>query len=95
VVPFLVEAGEDVIAVDLPGDDETAGLCEYTDVAVDAIRERSDVVLVAGSLGGFESVCDFGSWPAIRTRVLAGEQDRFFPVGFQRRIARDRGTAES
>lgn len=35
-------------------------------------------------------MCDFQAWPAIRTRVLAGNDDRFFPVGFQRRIARDR-----
>jgi pimeloyl-ACP methyl ester carboxylesterase len=38
----------------------------------------------------FESVCDFTEWPKIPTRVLAGEADRFFPVGFQRRIARER-----
>ena len=170
---MLVEAGHETIAVDLPGDDETAGLPRYTDLVVDAIGARSDVVLVAGSLGGFtaplvcervavcelvlinamipepgetardwwahtgapevqaeaardggygpfdlatyflhdvdaeiaaegesyqrveadiafESVCDFTAWPAIGVRVLAGADDRFFPVSLQRRVARDR-----
>lgn len=173
MTPFLVEAGHHVIAVELPGDDETAGLPEYTALVVDAIGSRSDVVLVAGSLGGFtaplvcervpvgelvlvnamipnpgetaadwwahtgaleaqeeaarageygpfdeatyfmhdidpelvaeskryppseadiafNSVCDFTAWPAIRIRVLAGQDDRFFPVGLQRRVAQDR-----
>jgi hypothetical protein len=37
VTPFLVEAGHEAIAVDLPGDDETAGLPRYTELVVDAI----------------------------------------------------------
>jgi pimeloyl-ACP methyl ester carboxylesterase len=170
---LLLEAGHDVIAVDLPGDDETAGLNRYTELVVDAIGSRSDVVLAAGSLGGFTaplvcervpvrelvlvnamipepgetagdwwahtgaveaqeeaaraggygpfdvatyflhdvdaavaaegeayqrneadvifgSVCDFTAWPAIRIRVLVGADDRFFPIGLQRKVARDR-----
>lgn len=173
VTPLLVEAGHEAIAVDLPGDDEAAGLPRYTELVVDAIGSHSKVVLVAGSLGGFtaplvcervpvrelvlvnamipepgeiardwwahtgaseaqdeaarargygpfdvatyflhdvdaevvaegepyqrseadiafESVCDFKGWPAVKTRVLAGADDRFFPVGLQRRVARDR-----
>ena len=173
MAPLLVEAGHEAIAVDLPGDDETAGLPQYTDVVVEAIGSRPEVVLVAGSLAGFTaplvcervpvrelvlvnamipepgetargwwahtgaleaqaeaaraggygpfdvatyflhdvdaavaaegepyqrseadiafgSVCDFQAWPAVRIRVVAGEDDRFFPVGFQRRVARDR-----
>ena len=38
----------------------------------------------------FGSVCDFKAWPATGIRVLAGKDDRFFPVGLQRRVARDR-----
>ena len=30
------------------------------------------------------------AWPDVPTRVLAGRDDRLFPVGFQRRVARDR-----
>jgi hypothetical protein len=169
----LVEAGHEAIAVDLPGDDETAGLPRYTELVVDAIGARSDVVLAAGSLGGFtaplvcervpvrelvlvnamipepgenafdwwahtgaleaqedaaraggygpfdvatyflhdvdadvaaegeayrraeadiafQSPCEFKTWPAIKIRVLAGAEDRFFPVDLQRQVARDR-----
>jgi pimeloyl-ACP methyl ester carboxylesterase len=174
VVPLLQEAGHHAIAVDLPGDDESAGLADYADLVMDAIGEHEGVVLVAQSLGGFtaplvcekasvgelvlvnamipvpgetpgawwdntgwsaaqqtaakahgystefdtetyflhdvppeiaaegelhqqpeanaafESVCNFAAWPRIPTRVLSGEGDRFFPLDFQRRIARER-----
>lgn len=173
VKKLLLEAGHEVIAVDLPGDDEAAGLHRYTELVVDAIGSHADLVLVAGSLGGFtaplvcervpirelvlvnamipepgetagdwwahtgaadaqqeaaraggygpfdaatyflhdvdaevaaegeayqrdeadivfESVCDFTAWPAIMIRVLVGADDRFFPVGLQLRVARDR-----
>src|SRR5260370_41888762 len=52
VVPLLQEAGHEAIAVDLPGDDDTAGLPEYTRLVVSAIGDRNDVVLVAQSLAG-------------------------------------------
>ena len=38
----------------------------------------------------FGSVCDFRSWPAVPIRVAAGADDRFFPVEFQRTLARAR-----
>jgi pimeloyl-ACP methyl ester carboxylesterase len=53
VVPELRRRGHDVVAVDLPCDDDSAGLSEYTDTVVDAIGDRTDLVLVAQSLGGF------------------------------------------
>jgi pimeloyl-ACP methyl ester carboxylesterase len=37
----------------------------------------------------FGSVCDF-AWPAVPITVVAGAEDRFFPLDFQRRVARDR-----
>jgi pimeloyl-ACP methyl ester carboxylesterase len=54
----LVEAelrgrGHEVVAPDLPCDDDAAGLPEYTDTVVDAIGDRSDLVVVAQSFGGF------------------------------------------
>jgi hypothetical protein len=52
-VALLQRAGHEAIAVDLPGDDPTAGLPEYTRLVADAIGDRDDVVLVAQSLGGF------------------------------------------
>jgi len=173
VVPLLERAGHAALAIDLPGDDDHAGLPDYVRVAVTAIGDRPEVVLVAQSLGGFtaplvcaavpvsslvlvnamiprpgetpgewwantgaveareaaaaaggygdfdvetyflhdvppavvaESAahqrpeadavfacrCDFASWPSIPIRVLCGADDRFFPVAFQREVARDR-----
>ena len=173
-VPLLERAGHEAIAIDLPGDDPTAGLPEYTRLVADAIGDRDDVVLVAQSLGGFTaplvaakvplrglvfvnamipspgetpgawwdntgwlaartaaaerggygtefdlatyflhdvppevaaagepyqrpeadvvfgSACDFTAWPPVPIRAVAGADDRFFPAGFQRALARDR-----
>lgn len=38
----------------------------------------------------FGSPCTFEVWPAVRTRVLIGRDDRFLPAAFQRRVARER-----
>jgi pimeloyl-ACP methyl ester carboxylesterase len=61
----LVEAelrrrGHDAVAPDLPCDDDSAGLAEYADAVVEAIGERTDLVVVAQSAGGFTAplVCD-------------------------------------
>ena len=55
VAPLLRAGGHDVVAPDLPCDDDSAGLTDYADVVVDAMGERgrTDVVLVAQSLAGF------------------------------------------
>jgi pimeloyl-ACP methyl ester carboxylesterase len=173
VVRLLEEAGHEAIAVDLPGDDEQAGLSVYADRVVEAIGTQR-AVLVAQSLGGFTAPlvcarvrvrmlvlvnamiplpgetagewwdntgsiaarreaaqrgeyskefdlatyflhdvppeiikqgearqrpeadivfgepCRFQAWPKVPIRVIAGRDDRFFPIGFQRRVARDR-----
>jgi pimeloyl-ACP methyl ester carboxylesterase len=49
----LRERGHEVVAVDLPCEDESAGLSEYADTVVEAIGDRGDLVVVAHSLGGF------------------------------------------
>ena len=54
----LVEAdlrgrGFDAFAIDLPAADESSGLAAYADAVVQAIGNRTDVTLVAQSLGGF------------------------------------------
>jgi alpha/beta hydrolase family protein len=54
----LVEAelrarGHDAVAPDLPCDDDSAGLNEYADSVVEAVGDRSDLVVVAQSFGGF------------------------------------------
>jgi pimeloyl-ACP methyl ester carboxylesterase len=173
VVPLLKEAEHDAIAVDLPGDDQKAGLSTYADRVVEAIGPRQ-IVLVAQSLGGFTAPlvcsrvrvsklvfvnamipvpgetagewwdntgstaartaaaqrggystnfdlatyflhdvppeiikqgeahqrpeadivfgepCRFETWPDIPIHVIAGRDDRFFPIDFQRRVARER-----
>jgi pimeloyl-ACP methyl ester carboxylesterase len=38
----------------------------------------------------FGEPCRFERWPDIPIHVLAGKDDRFFPIEFQRRVARDR-----
>lgn len=60
VVPELAAHGHDVVTMDLPCDDDTAGLAEYTDTVVDAIGDRTELVLVAQSMGGFTAplVCE-------------------------------------
>lgn len=53
VVPLLEAAGHETVAVDLPADDEAAGLPEYADLVAAECADRDDIVLVAQSLGGF------------------------------------------
>jgi len=172
-VPLIRAAGHEPIAVDLPGDDEHAGLAAYADIVIRAIAERRDVILVAQSLAGFTvplvfarapvrmivfvnamiprpgetagawwgatgaiearkqaaaragyatefdlgtyflhdvpqdvlrsgpepreeagivfgEPCRFERWPDVPIHVLAGRDDRFFPIEFQRRVARER-----
>ncbi|WP_018636516.1 alpha/beta fold hydrolase [Parafrankia elaeagni] len=174
LAPLLRAAGHEAVAIDLPGDDPSAGLSEYAALVGAAVGGRREVVLVAQSLGGFTaplvaesvpvsaivfvnamipvpgetpgawwdntrqsqacaaaaehggystefdpdtyflhdvspedaeailkdprseddavfgSVCSFGCWPRIPIHVVAGADDRLFPVEFQRRVARER-----
>jgi pimeloyl-ACP methyl ester carboxylesterase len=68
----LVEAelrarGQDVVAMDLPVDEDSAGLSDYADVVVAAIGDRRDLLVVAQSFGGYTApiVCE-----RIRSRLL-------------------------
>jgi len=60
VVAELERRGREAIAVDLPAADESAGLAEYANVVVEAIGDRTPIVLVAQSMGGFTAplVCE-------------------------------------
>jgi pimeloyl-ACP methyl ester carboxylesterase len=53
VVPRLEALGHEAIAVELPCDDESAGLAEYAQTVVKDVGDRHGVILVAHSLGGF------------------------------------------
>lgn len=60
LVPYLRERRHEVIAVDLPAADESAGLVKYRDTIIDSIGKRSHLVVVAQSMGAFSAplVCD-------------------------------------
>ncbi len=175
VVAELARRGCAAVAVDLPADDDTAGLTAYTDAVVAALPAEP-AVLVAQSMGGltaplvaarvpvrgivllnamvprpgetggewwtatgqagaraaaaarkgrpfdpddmtdaflhdlppdvlaapemsdpvaqsgtpFTEPWPLAAWPDVPTRVLAARDDRFFPLDFQRRVARER-----
>ena len=59
------------------------------DVPPEVIKEgeahqRSEAEIVFGER------CSFETWPQIPIHVIAGRDDRFFPIDFQRRVARQR-----
>jgi len=73
----LVEAdlrrrGHDVVAVDLPVEDDSAGLLSYADVVVDAIAGRRDVIVVAQSFGGYTAPIVCSRVPSILLVLVAG-----------------------
>jgi pimeloyl-ACP methyl ester carboxylesterase len=70
VEPELQAAGHETIAVDLPCDDDSAGLDDYVDVVVDAVAGRDDVAVVAQSMGGFVAPLVADRVPATRLIVL-------------------------
>jgi pimeloyl-ACP methyl ester carboxylesterase len=177
--PLLEAAGHSAVAVDLPGDDEEAGLPEYAGITLAASVGHDDVVLVGQSLGGFTvplvaaelaaeghrprslvlvnamiplpgetpgawwddvdqprarieaagrgawpvefdldayflhdvdpvvaaeseahqrpeadavfgTACEIERWPDVPTHVISSADDRFFPLAFQQRLARER-----
>jgi pimeloyl-ACP methyl ester carboxylesterase len=51
VVPLLQAAGHTAVAIDLPADDESAGLSRYADLV--AAETTPETILVGLSLGGF------------------------------------------
>jgi pimeloyl-ACP methyl ester carboxylesterase len=60
----LRQRGHDVVAPDLPVEDDDAGLAEYAEVVVSAIGHRKDLVVVAQSFGGYTA-------PIVCSRVRA------------------------
>lgn len=45
--------GHDVVAPDLPANDESAELADYADAVVEAVGDRKDLIVVGQSFGGF------------------------------------------
>jgi pimeloyl-ACP methyl ester carboxylesterase len=62
VEPQLRRRGHQVVAVELPAGDDSAGLEQYTDTVIAAIGERTNLVVVAQSMAGFTG-------PMVCTRV--------------------------
>ncbi len=64
VAAELVGRGHDVVAPDLPADDESATLDDYADTVIQAIGNRKDLVVVGQSFGAFTA-------PLVAERVEA------------------------
>lgn len=64
--------------------DETYFLHDVPHDAIAGFEERPETDNI------WSERCDFTSWPEIPIRALAGNEDRLFPVDFQRRVARER-----
>jgi pimeloyl-ACP methyl ester carboxylesterase len=69
VAEELRDRGHDVVAIDLPADDESAGLWDYADAVVEAVGDRPNLVVVAHSFGGFTAPLVCARVP-IRTLVM-------------------------
>ena len=52
VAPELRERGHEPIAVDLPSEDESAGWWDYGDAVVEAVGDRTDLVVYPGQHHG-------------------------------------------
>ena len=104
----LVEAelrtqGHDVVAPDLPGDDESSGLKEYADAVVQAVGGRKDLVVVGQSFGAFTAPLVADRLPVDVLVLVAGmipspgeaPEDWWDRTGYQRAVenqaARDAG----
>jgi hypothetical protein len=70
VEPELRAAGHETIAVDLPCDDDSAGLTDYVDIVVDAVAGRDDVIVVGQSMAGLVAPLVADRVPATRLIVL-------------------------
>jgi pimeloyl-ACP methyl ester carboxylesterase len=73
----LVEAelrarGHDVVAPDLPADQETADLGDYADAVIAAVGDRKDLVVVGQSFGGFTAALVAGRIPVVALVFVAG-----------------------
>jgi pimeloyl-ACP methyl ester carboxylesterase len=72
VAAELREGLHEVVAVDLPCDDESAGWSEYADTVVEAVGDRTSLVVVAHSLGGFTAPLVCARLPVDLLVLVAG-----------------------
>jgi pimeloyl-ACP methyl ester carboxylesterase len=71
VAPELERRGHEVVAPDLPTEDEAAGLWDYADSVVEAVGNRGNLVVVGYSLGGFTAPLVCARVPADLLVLLA------------------------
>jgi pimeloyl-ACP methyl ester carboxylesterase len=64
--------GHDVVAPDLPSDDESAGLNEYADTTIEAVGDRKDLVVVGHSFGAFTAPLVADRLPVKALVLVAG-----------------------
>lgn len=72
--PELRARGQEVIAIDLPCEDDSAGFAEYADAVIEALGERQcpDLIVVAQSLGAFTAPLVCARVPAALMVLIAG-----------------------
>ena len=68
----LRRRGHDTLAPDLPCDDDSAGLAEYTDTVLKAIGGRRGLIVVAQSFGGFTAPLVAARVPVNMLILVAG-----------------------
>jgi pimeloyl-ACP methyl ester carboxylesterase len=68
----LRDRGHDTVAPDLPCDDDTASLPAYADTVVEAIGDRTDLIVVAQSFGGFTAPLIADRLPVDALVLVAG-----------------------
>ncbi len=72
VAAELRNDGHQVVAVDLPCEDDSAGWDEYADTVMSAVGDRTDIVVVAHSLGAFTGTLVCARLPARLLVLVAG-----------------------
>ena len=95
VAADLRARGHDVVAPDLPCEDESAGLADCAGVVLDAIGDRDRVVVVAQSFGGYTAPIVCAQMPAELLVLVAGMVPRpgetaaemFASTGFAEAVA--------
>jgi len=72
VAAELRTRGHDVVAPDLPCEDDSAGLKEYADTVVEAVGDLTDLIVVGHSLGAFTAPLVADRLPVDVLVLLAG-----------------------
>jgi pimeloyl-ACP methyl ester carboxylesterase len=72
VAPELERRGHDLVAVDLPTEDESASWWDYADAVVESVGDRPHLVVVGHSMGGFTAPLVCARRPADLLIFVAG-----------------------